>query len=397
MINFNRGNDDAAFRAAFTDGKRMAAEITKLFPKEVKLEFEKVFMPYCLWGKKAYAGMLFTDPDKPGEYKRKGIASVRGDKIKFVTRLTDALVKQMMKDKSTVGAKQLLHEQLRKLVDNELPVEDFIIEKKLAKETEMYHNTSQARNALKSKEKKVPEHVQVAEDIARRTPGQAPKAGSIVAYVLAYDKEKKCRVPVDVAWFKANPQRYRIHIVHYLENLIHETIGKLIDLPRFTNDPYWLFQTYITRANARGMESDMTKFVRKRKWDDVRQEKADERKDENNNSNVEGKEERRDETGTGVPNATDAIDESRVYASKMKRQRLKKEAERKLKDDARAAGRDYKSFVQGGARIASFVRKRPASVLLEHYGEAGEDGERVELVQVGVPKPVLKKPKTQKK
>lgn len=336
MIKFNRGNDDAAFRAAFTVGKQMAAEVTKLFPPEVKLEFEKVFMPYILWGKKTYAGILFTDPDKPGEYKRKGIASVRGDKIRFVTRLTDALVKQMIKDKSTDGAKQMLHDQLSKLVNNELPVEDFVIEKKLAKETDMYHSTSESSASLKPKEKKTPEHVQVADEMQRRCPGQAPKAGSIVSYVLAFDEEKQRMVPVDVAWFKANPKRFRVHNEHYLTNLIHETIGKLIDLPRFDPDPYRLFEPYIARAVSHNMGADITKFAQKTKRDDV------------------------------VFANADAVG-NRLYSSKMKLARLKKEQERQIKDDAKAAGRDYKSFAEGAA-ITSFVKKR-AQPEFQHLGQ----------------------------
>jgi len=45
----------------------------------------------------------------------------------------------------------------------------------------------------------------------------------------------------------------------------------------------------------------------------------------------------------------------------MKRARLKKEDERRLKDEARAVGREYTSYKEG-ASIASFVKKSAIKV-----------------------------------
>ena len=331
MIDFGLGKSDEAFRECFVLGKRMAAEISALFPPEVKLEFEKIFVPYILWAKKNYAGILFTDPDKPGVYKKKGIASVRGDKIKFVKRLTDTLVNQMIEDKSTERAKETLHRELQRLVDDKVPLEDVVIEKKLTKETAMYGGKSESGMAIIAADLAPPEHVIVAEEMQRRCPGQAPGAGSMVAYVLAFDKEKQCRVPVDVAFFRENPQRFRIHTEHYLTNLIHEMIGKLIDLPRFDKDPYRLFEPYIARARALNMGSDIGKFVTKRKIDDAE-----------------------------FANAEHVADKG-LFNSAMKRQRLKKEDERRLKDEARAIGRTFNAHKEG-ASIASFVKKSSSTI-----------------------------------
>jgi len=331
MIDLALGNSEEDFPKHFALGKQMAAEISNLFPPEVKLEFEKIFYPYILWGKKNYAGILFTDPNKPGEYKKKGIASVRGDKIKFVKRLTDTLVNQMIEDKSTVRAKQTLHAELKRLVDDKVPLEDVIIEKKLTKETEMYGGKSESGSSIIAKNLAPPEHVVVAQEMQRRCPGQAPGAGSVVAYVLAFDSEKQCRVPVDVEFFRANPQRFRIHTEHYLTNLIHEMIGKLIDLPRFDKDPYRLFDPYISQARARNMGSDLSQFVRKRRRDSGEFDNAKE------------------------------VAKHGHFNSAMKRARLKKEDERRLKDEARAVGREYTSYKEG-ASIASFVKKSAIKV-----------------------------------
>jgi hypothetical protein len=41
-----------------------AQEVSKIFPRPITLEFEKVYYPYLLMNKKRYAGLLWTNPDK---------------------------------------------------------------------------------------------------------------------------------------------------------------------------------------------------------------------------------------------------------------------------------------------------------------------------------------------
>ena len=42
---------------------KAAEEVSKIFPKPIRLEFEKVYCPYLLMSKKRYAGLLWTQPD----------------------------------------------------------------------------------------------------------------------------------------------------------------------------------------------------------------------------------------------------------------------------------------------------------------------------------------------
>ena len=59
-------------RSQFEEGEKLAATISASFPPPIELEFEKVYMPYCLYGKKRYAGarcfffpVQDTAPDAP--------------------------------------------------------------------------------------------------------------------------------------------------------------------------------------------------------------------------------------------------------------------------------------------------------------------------------------------
>lgn len=59
-------------------GREAAAEVSKIFPHPVKLEFEKVYFPYLLMNKKRYAGLLWTQPEKYDKIDTK-VGVCRGD------------------------------------------------------------------------------------------------------------------------------------------------------------------------------------------------------------------------------------------------------------------------------------------------------------------------------
>ena len=65
-------------------GKIAADLISQQFVKPIKLEFEKVYHPYLLMNKKRYAGMYWTNPEKPDKMDAKGIETVRRDNCGLV-------------------------------------------------------------------------------------------------------------------------------------------------------------------------------------------------------------------------------------------------------------------------------------------------------------------------
>lgn len=60
MIKFGAGSVKDTMPLA----ERAADEVSKIFPKPVKLEFEKIYWPYLLMNKKRYAGLLWTNAEK---------------------------------------------------------------------------------------------------------------------------------------------------------------------------------------------------------------------------------------------------------------------------------------------------------------------------------------------
>jgi len=80
MVKFGVKTVEEAIRV----GKEAAEKITKIFKHPIKLEFEKVYYPYLLMGKKRYAGLFWTKKEKWDKLDCKGIESVRRDNCKLL-------------------------------------------------------------------------------------------------------------------------------------------------------------------------------------------------------------------------------------------------------------------------------------------------------------------------
>lgn len=67
--------------------------------KPIKLEFEKVYFPYLLLSKKRYAGLLWTNPEKPDKKDCKGVESVRRDSCLLVRKMVDTVLEIILYEK----------------------------------------------------------------------------------------------------------------------------------------------------------------------------------------------------------------------------------------------------------------------------------------------------------
>lgn len=230
--------DGTSLEYAFTRAKQLAAEVTTLFPKEVSLEFEKVFQPSAFYIKKNYAGLMWTDLNKKPKYSVKGLAPVRGDKIPFVKNLSNTVLKTLLYDSNAELAIERIKTALRDMLDGRIDASEFVQEKKLAKMPDQY-----PENCV---------HAKVAREMARRDPSAAPKAGEIIPFFVVQGNKKGINA-VDCDHFYANRNKYKLDMHYYLENLVCNSIGKLIDLPGICSDVKGLFAPYLGRARAISM------------------------------------------------------------------------------------------------------------------------------------------------
>jgi DNA polymerase elongation subunit (family B) len=100
----------------------------------VKLANEKVECPYLLIGKKMYAAVKWT-PSKGHEFSSeleyKGIDAVRRDRTKIVRELSEAVLTNLLVHNDIKNALKLLQDGLNSIVDNKVPLEDYILSKSL--------------------------------------------------------------------------------------------------------------------------------------------------------------------------------------------------------------------------------------------------------------------------
>eukprot|EP01098_Paradermamoeba_levis_P015839 TRINITY_DN8274_c0_g2_i1.p1 TRINITY_DN8274_c0_g2~~TRINITY_DN8274_c0_g2_i1.p1 ORF type:complete len:1057 (+),score=317.15 TRINITY_DN8274_c0_g2_i1:150-3320(+) len=182
-------------------GKEAAAEVTKHFPKPIKLEFEKVYYPYLLINKKRYAGLLWTKPDKFDKMDCKGIESVRRDNCPLVKNVINTCLKKILIDRNIEGAISYTKSIISDLLCNKLDLSLLVITKALSKSGDEYS----AKQA----------HVELAERMRKRDPGTAPVIGDRVPYVIirsskgakAYEKSEdplwvlEKNIPLDTQYY----------------------------------------------------------------------------------------------------------------------------------------------------------------------------------------------------
>ncbi|KAK4337001.1 hypothetical protein RND71_044099 [Anisodus tanguticus] len=151
-------------------GKEAAVIVTAQFAKPIKLEFEKVYCPYLLINKKRYAGLLYTSPEKFDKMDCKGIETVRRDNCRLVANLINTCLQKLLIEKNKEAA--IIHAQkvISDLLCNRVDISQLIITKELTKTDEDYA----AKQA----------HVELANRMAKRDAGSAPKLGDRVPYVI---------------------------------------------------------------------------------------------------------------------------------------------------------------------------------------------------------------------
>lgn len=149
-------------------GREAAELISTKFIPPIKLEFEKVYCPYLLINKKRYAGLYFTKPDKHDKMDCKGIETVRRDNCTLVVDVINTSLQKLLIDKDPDGATEYVKHVISDLLQNNIDISNLVITKELTKED---YAAKQA-------------HVELAKKMTKRDPGNAPKLGDRIPYVI---------------------------------------------------------------------------------------------------------------------------------------------------------------------------------------------------------------------
>ena len=155
---------------AFALAEEMGDYISAQFPEAIVLEFEKVYAPYLLKGKKRYVGCKYEGaPTDPPKMDCKGIEMVRRDNAPLARTVQQQALTKLVMESDPEGAVEAIRRVLASVVCDTAPFEDYVITKAVG---ESYKNSNLA-------------HVRVAEKLAER--GVPVPPGGRVEFVILRD------------------------------------------------------------------------------------------------------------------------------------------------------------------------------------------------------------------
>jgi len=194
----------AALKASIELGQQAGACVTKQLKQPHDLEYEKTFYPLCLLSKKRYVGLMYETDVEKCQRKSMGIVLKRRDNAAVVKDIYGGVIDIIMTKQDVGQATRFLDQSLGGIAA--MPIDKLVITKSL-------------RSNYAAPERIA--HKVLAERIADRDPGNAPRSGDRIAYVhivpkgkskgarmgdrietVAYVQQK--RLPIDYGYYVTN-------------------------------------------------------------------------------------------------------------------------------------------------------------------------------------------------
>ncbi|PXF45121.1 DNA polymerase delta catalytic subunit [Gracilariopsis chorda] len=194
-------------------GEEAATAISEVFPKPVKLEFEKCYYPYLLISKKRYAGLLWTNTKDFDKMDCKGVESVRRDNCRLVANVISTSLELLLKKQDLQKAIDTVKQTISDLLQNKIDISLLVVSKALTK------TDYEAKQA----------HVTLAEKMRKRDAGTAPSLGDRVPYVITHGSKN------EPAYSRAEDPLYVLeHNVpidnrYYLENMLRKPLERIFE------------------------------------------------------------------------------------------------------------------------------------------------------------------------
>lgn len=211
-------------------GQEAADFVSQKFINPIKLEFEKIYHPYLLMNKKRYAGMYWTNPEKPDKMDAKGIETVRRDTCSLVGDTVQTALHKLLNDFDKEGAIEHCRGIISDLLQNRVDLSLLVITKGLSKkigdgdaddggdEGGDHQKKDEKATAGKATYTSNLAHVRLAEKMKARDAASAPNVGDRVAYVVvrgtkgskAYEKSEdpiyvlENNLPIDFNYYIEN-------------------------------------------------------------------------------------------------------------------------------------------------------------------------------------------------
>jgi DNA polymerase elongation subunit (family B) len=201
-----------SIRLGIEAGKRITAQCRKPY----KIAYEKTFYPFILFCRKRYVGMKYEEDVTKCKRMSMGIVLKRRDNAPIVKDVFGGALDMLLTEKDVRKAQRFVNEKLLDVLENRVPLEKFVVSKSLRDDyiTEVPDAVRRHRSSGKPEclsNAKAPfntiseyahkhdlslpvssiAHRVLADRMAKRDPGTAPKVGDRVAYIFVKENKDK--------------------------------------------------------------------------------------------------------------------------------------------------------------------------------------------------------------
>jgi DNA polymerase I len=188
---------------AFETGAELEKIINAKLEGIVSIKTEGVFKSLLILTKKRYAGWLFErKDDKEGAIITKGIETIRRDWCDLVGDTLYSVLEIVLKEQNPKKAFEYVRGVMKRLQNNEIPIEKLVITKSISKPIKSY--------------KGVQPHIEVVKKMRMRSPSDAPGVGDRVGFVIVHGMQLLSNRAEDPDYVKAHG--IKIDSKYYMEN-----------------------------------------------------------------------------------------------------------------------------------------------------------------------------------
>lgn len=189
----------------------------------IEISLDKYFSKFIIETKKKYAGEI------DGNLKMVGMECIKRDTIQIAIRLQRELISLIFNNKEI---ESWLISKKEEFLNNEVPAEDILIHKKLAKDAHLY------KAKTDNKKYTAPIHVRIAQKIkTKQSKTNLSKGGSIISYIVT--GTSPLIEGVHISEYKG-----KYDIIYYWNNIIFPILERLLNVSHPTIDwkKYYIYE-----------------------------------------------------------------------------------------------------------------------------------------------------------
>lgn len=234
--------------------------ITKTCGRTYKIAYEKTFLPFILFCRKRYVGMKYEEDPNPAKAKRMsmGIVLKRRDNAPIVKDIFGGALDVLLSGKDVKEAQAFTNDMLLKVLENKIPLEKYIVSKSLRDD---YKNPEQIAHRV------------LADRMAARDPGTAPKVGDRIQYIVAAENKNKVKQGdrienVDYIRSKKLTPDTEFYITNQIQNPVSQLFALCIEqldgyIAPQTPSYKTLYQTYMEKFDNNEEEATLALLKKK--------------------------------------------------------------------------------------------------------------------------------------